>query len=247
MLLAGMAGAAFAAAYLSAAVGIAGGTLFIVLLYLMLPPQLALPLHGAVQVLNNAARFVVFREHVIWPIVRAFVVAVVPAIALGWYLLGLLEPTWLKGLLGLYVLYAVIRPPAKEQAPTPRGWSAIGGCASLSSMLVGAADPVIAPFFMSDRYARHQVIATKAICQLSTHIPKVALFVILGEAAFDFAYIDHWVALVTMGVAVLLGIWAGKRTSVSEVFFRRAYRLLLTILGLRLVLEWITSLVSFTE
>ena len=56
MLLAGMVGAAFAAAYVSAAVGIAGGTLFIVLLYLMLPPQAALPLHGAVQVVNNEAR-----------------------------------------------------------------------------------------------------------------------------------------------------------------------------------------------
>ena len=246
MLLAGMAGAAFAAAYLSAAVGIAGGTLFIVLLYLMLPPQLALPLHGAVQVFNNAARLFVFREHVIWPIARSFVIAVLPAVALGWVLLGLLEPNWLKGLLGFYVLYAVFWPPSQERAPTALGWSTIGGGASLSSMLVGAADPVIAPFFMSDRYARNQVIATKAICQLSTHIPKVALFIVLGEATFDFNYGDHWIELVTMGLAVVFGIWAGKRVLISEVFFRRAYRLLLAVLGLRLILGSLTSLVSFS-
>ena len=159
MLLAGMVGAAFAAAYVSAAVGIAGGTLFIVLLYLMLPPQLALPLHGAVQVVNNGARSWVFRSHVVWPIARAFMLPVLPAMALGWYLLGLLDMDWLKGLLGVYVLFAVIRPPASEAEPSAGGWSAIGGGASLSSMLVGAADPVIAPFFISERYTRQQVIA----------------------------------------------------------------------------------------
>ena len=113
-------------------------------------------------------------------------------------------------------------------------------------MLVGAADPVIAPFFMSDRYTRNQVIATKAICQLSTHIPKVTLFMVLGEATFDFVYADHWLALITMGVAVLIGIRAGKRTAISEAFFRRAYRVLLIVLGLRLLVESISSLVSFT-
>ena len=246
MLLAGMATAAFAAAYLSAAVGIAGGTLFIVLLYLMLPPQLALPLHGAVQVLNNAARLMVFRKYVIWSIARAFVMAVLPAIALGWFLLGVLEPSLLKGLLGLYVLYAVLRPPATERAPASMEWSAIGASASLSSMLVGAADPVIAPFFMSDRYSRDQVIATKAICQLSTHVPKVLLFIALGEGTFAFNYADHWVALTTMGAAVLIGIWVGRKASISEQFFRRAYRLLLTVLGLRLLIESIMSFVSFT-
>jgi len=242
MLLAGMAGAAFLAAYLSAAVGIGGGTLFIVLLYLILPPQLALPLHGAVQLFNNAARLVVFRQHIIWPIARAFVIAVIPAVALGWYLLGVLDSDWLKALLGLYVLYAVARPLAKDRAPTAGGWTAIGATASLSSMLVGAADPVIAPFFMNDRYARNQVIATKAICQLSTHIPKVAFFVVLGQQTFKFSYSAYLVELTLMCGIVLVGIWAGKRTVISDLFFRRAYRVLLAILGLRLLTDSMTRL-----
>ncbi|MEE2836503.1 MAG: sulfite exporter TauE/SafE family protein [Myxococcota bacterium] len=240
MLLAGMVGAAFAAAYVSAAVGIAGGTLFIVLLYLMLPPQLALPLHGAVQVVNNGARSWVFRSHVVWPIARAFMLPVLPAMALGWYLLGLLDMDWLKGLLGVYVLFAVIRPPASEAEPSAGGWSAIGGGASLSSMLVGAADPVIAPFFISERYTRQQVIATKAVCQLSTHVPKVFLFAWLGQQTFDFSYAEYGVELAAMMGAVLLGIVCGKRTDMPDRWFRRAYRLLLAVLALRLVFEFVS-------
>jgi uncharacterized membrane protein YfcA len=244
MLLLGLGAAAFVAAYLSAAIGIGGGTLFIVLLYLMLPPAIALPLHGAVQVLNNGTRYLVFRQYVVWRVARPFLYSVLPAVALGWLLLGQLNPDLLKGLLGLYVLVSAIRPPAQHTEPSARGWTGLGAAAGLSSMLVGVADPVIAPYFMSERYRREQVIATKAICQLATHVPKVLLFAWLGRNAFQFNYGDYSEQLVFMGAAVLVGILLGKKSKISEQVFRRSYRFLLGLLGIKLVIDAAITLLS---
>ena len=236
-LLAGLTAAAFAGAYLSAALGVGGGTFFIVLLYLMLPPSVAIPLHGAVQVINNGARFLAFRHACQWQVAKPFLIPVLPAIGLGWLLLGLLNASALKALLGLFVVVSVARPPGALMQLARRGWFGLGFVASMSSMLIGAADPVIAPFFLSDRFTRQQVIATKALCQLATHIPKVALFALLGNDALAFSYSDWLTPLAWMTAAVLIAVYLGKNTKLSETVFRRIYRVLLLVLGAKLLVD----------
>ena len=108
--------------------------------------------------------------------------------------------------------------------------------ATLSSMLVGAADPALAPFFLGERFQRQQIIATKAACQLATHIPKVLLFAVLGmQTQEGFRYADHSGVLLAMIVAVVLGVVAGKRTKVNQALFRGLFRGVLFVLGLKLL------------
>jgi hypothetical protein len=159
-------------------------------------------------------------------------------------LFGLLDASALKALLGLFVVVSVARPPGAMMQLARRGWFGLGFVASLSSMLIGAADPVIAPFFLTDRFSRQQVIATKALCQLATHIPKVALFALLGDSALGFSYGDWITPIAVMAIAVIAAVILGKKTSVSEMIFRRVYRVLLLILGAKLLLDGASSLLA---
>ena len=228
--------AAFAGAFLSASVGLGGGTLFIVCLYLVFDPLVAIALHGVVQVVNNGARLYAFRQSALGYVIQPFLLALVPAVFLGWTLLGILDSTVLKGLLGAFVVASLFTPALKRLEPASKGWFGIGFGATLSSMLVGAADPALAPFFLSERFQRHQIIATKAACQLATHIPKVLLFAAFGfESHRAFAYADHLGVLSAMILAVVLGVVLGKRTRLNAQAFHRLFRGVLLILGLKLL------------
>ena len=228
--------AAFAGAFLSACIGLGGGTLFIACLYLVFEPLEAIALHGLIQTVNNGARFFAFRQAAVFTVIRPFMMALLPAVAMGWVLLGMLDNTVLRGLLGGFVLLSLTTSLFHRMIPTPVGWFGIGFGATLSSMLVGAADPALAPFFLGKRFERRQIIATKAACQLATHLPKVALFASLGfEGQDPFPYQDYTGVLAAMLLSVLLGVMVGKKTQVNPSVFRRLYRGTLLVLGLKLL------------
>lgn len=238
------AAAAFAGAFVSACIGLGGGTLFIACLYLIFQPTQAIALHGAVQTVNNGFRLWAFRADALPAIILPFLIALAPAVALGWYLLGILPNTVLRGLLGAFILASLITPFLSRLAPNRAGWLGIGFFATLSSMLVGAADPALAPFFLSKRFRRTQIIATKAACQLLTHIPKVILFLALGVADQGrFDYGAYGPVLSAMVAAVILGVWLGKRTQINEAIFRGLFKGILFVMGLKL-LVWDSLLVS---
>ena len=229
----------FAAALLSAAIGLGGGTLLIACFYMVLPPAIALPLHGAVQVVNNGARLWAFRRHVDRAIVSAFLLALAPAVALGFFLFTFLagEASWaLRGLLGAFILTTLYYRPMEQIRLERRGWVGVGFAATMSSMVVGAADPVLAPFFLGKQFDRMTVVGTKAACQLATHIPKVALFALAAPANSPFRFTDWSWAIAGLALLAVAGVLVGRRTPVSERFFRTAYRWVLSALGAKLLI-----------
>ena len=99
-------------------------------------------------------------------------------------------------------------------------------------MTVGAVGPLIAPFFLNIGLERRSVVGTKAACQTLGHLVKIAVF---GVAGFAFA---EWLTpLALLCVMVLVGTWLGSRLleKVSEVWFIRLYKTVLTVIAIRLV------------
>jgi uncharacterized membrane protein YfcA len=228
----------FTAALLSAAIGLGGGTLLIACFYMVLPPAVALPLHGAVQVVNNGTRLWVFRRHIDRAIVSAFLLALGPAVVLGFWVFNALagEASWaLRGLLGGFILVSVFYRPMHRAELERRGWLGVGFVATLSSMVVGAADPVLAPFFLNDRFDRLTVIGTKAACQLATHIPKVALFALIPPSPDGFHFTTWAAPLAGLSALAVAGVVAGRHLAIPEPLFRTAYRVVLVLLGTKLL------------
>ncbi len=233
--------ATFLTATLSGIIGMGGGTLLLAAMFCFLSHGEAVPLHAAVQLVSNGSRLVVFFKSVDWPIVGRFALGLVPGVTLAGVILwslgqpGRSEP-YLKILVGAYILALTFLPRPKQAATagTRRGFTLLGLAAGTAGLTVGAIGPIIAPLFARRGLVKERLIATKATCQMSTHLLKIPAFWLLGR--IEFAKFSA-LFLAMAGVAVL-GTLLGKRIlkDVSPQLFTRLYQVALTLAGLKVLI-----------
>jgi uncharacterized membrane protein YfcA len=223
---------------LSAVVGMAGGITLLSVMLLFFEPLVALPIHGVVQLVSNSSRTYVQRTHVDWTILWRYSVMLVPMGFVGIEIAQALPPNVTRALIGVFVLIATWRRgwlligTHPERADVHRRFFILGGVVGLINMTIGAAGPLIAPFFLKIGLSRQAIIGTKAACQAVGHLVKIAIF---GIAGFVFA--DYAVLLALLSVSVIAGTWIGSQVleSVNERWFTRLYKGVLTLVALRLV------------
>ncbi|MBW2401990.1 MAG: sulfite exporter TauE/SafE family protein [Deltaproteobacteria bacterium] len=199
--------AAFATSMLSAIVGMAGGIVLLSVMLLFLEPLVAIPLHGVVQLASNSSRTWVQRKHVRWPIIGAYCLLLVPMSFVGLRIAETLSPPVARLLIGGFVLIATWMP---------------------SLLLMGSA-----PFFLNLGLKRQGIIGTKAAAQALGHLVKIAVFAIAG-----FAFSEYALVLLLLSAMVVAGTWAGSQVleSVNELWFKRLFKTVLTLVALRLVI-----------
>ncbi len=231
-------GVALATSILSGILGMAGGIALLSVMLLYFEPLVAVPLHGAVQWVSNGSRTWIQRAHVEWPLVRAYAVLLVPMAILGLFVARELPAPVARALIGIFVLTATWRPSWLRLASGPakalpeRRFLFLGAFIGFLQMTVGATGPLQAPFYLNLGLSRQGIVGTKAAAQALSHVSKIALFGIAG-----FVFRDHLELLVLMCVAVVVGTWIGSRIlhRVNERWFLILYRVVLTIIALRLV------------
>jgi len=177
--------AAFATATLSAVAGMAGGMTLLAVMLLFLEPLVALPLHGAVQLVSNASRAGFQRRHVAWGVVGRFALLLLPAGFAGLAVARALPPSALRAGIGLFVLAATWlprRPPERPRRPGRWRFVGLGGAAGFLGVIVGATGPLLGPFFLDLGLSRFAVVGTLAACQTAGHAAKLAVFGLGGFA-----------------------------------------------------------------
>ncbi|MHC4225110.1 MAG: hypothetical protein ACYSUN_14050, partial [Planctomycetota bacterium] len=70
--------AALATSALSAIVGMAGGITLLTVMLVFLDPLVAIPVHGAVQMVSNSSRAVIQRRHLRWGIIARYALLLLP-------------------------------------------------------------------------------------------------------------------------------------------------------------------------
>ena len=110
----------------------------------------------------------------------------------------------------------------------------MGFLAGTAALTVGAVGPLIAPLFARRHYVKERLIATKAVCQLSTHVLKIPAFLWL-RPDLDLGRLGALAAV--MIVVVIPGTLIGKRllTGVSERHFRVGFRVALVLAGTKVL------------
>ena len=202
----------------------------------------AIPTHAAVQIASNGTRVLAFLGNVDRGAFGRFVLGVVPGGAVGVYLLWLLgqpeqsEP-YLKTLIGAYILLSTYLPsllPASQSTSSNQGFVLTGLIAGTAALTVGAVGPLIAPVFARREFVKERLIATKAACQLTTHVVKVPAFLLLRDLNVPKLSV---LALVMIAM-VIPGTLIGKRLlrGVHERHFRIAFRAALTLAGLKILI-----------
>ncbi|AOS97507.1 Sulfite exporter TauE/SafE [Microbulbifer aggregans] len=223
-------------AFVSAVTGGAGGILMFAALNVAIPLRLLVPIHGAVQLINNAARIYYVREHIRWDFCIPFFVGCTLGAVL--MTLGLARLDWQElplVLLAVLIFYTVFKPkrlPEIRLAPGQFGW--LGLVTGSFGILAGAVDPLLAPFFVRRDLTPKEVVASKSVMQAWCHALKVPAFIYLG-----FAFSDHLGLILVLAVAAVVGTRIGvallNRLD-SELFFK-LMRAALLLAGVRLVYQ----------
>jgi uncharacterized protein len=177
-----------ATSFLSGLFGMAGGLILIGALLALLPVSSAMVLHAVTQMASNAWRGLLWREHVRWPIVEAYVSGCAVAVAV-WsftqYVPG--KPVALL-LLGVTPFLVRLAPAGLKADPesTPQG-VLYGACCMSLMLLTGVAGPLLDAFFVGGTLGRREIVATKAMCQIIGHALKLAYFGVIvdGAASLD--------------------------------------------------------------
>jgi len=229
-------GVAFGTSVVSGILGMAGGLILLSALLVKLDPVVAVPVHGLVQLVANASRAWLLRQHVSWKAVVRFAWPLLPAGALGLLLLQRMPAAAGRILIGLFVLVATWLPKApREAGPSAHAWRGLplgGALVGFFSTLVGATGPLLGPFIVALELGPQGTIGTLAGCQIFQHASKVLLF---GLGGFDFGAYLLW----TLGLCLsaLIGTAVGTRLldNLRPETFKLVIRLVISGLALQLL------------
>ena len=232
---AGFCALSFLTSCLTVVAGIGGGITLLTVLVSFLPPAVALPVHGFVQIGSNAGRAVLFRRHTVWPILGWFGLGAVLGTALAGQVFVTLPKNLLEALIGGFVLYAVWGPKRRGSTGIPLpAFGVVGTVTSFASMFVGGTGPFVASFVSGKNLDKNGLVATHAGCMTLQHGAKAVVFGFIG-----FHY-PPWLALIAAMIGCgLLGTVIGKRLlgGIPERVFRNLFRAVLTVLALRLLVS----------
>lgn len=235
--------AALIASIISGIIGMGGGILLLAVILSFLDHGKAIPLHAIVQLSSNTTRALAFWKSADLSAVRRFSLGMLPGTVVGTlalYFIGKIEAgePYLKIVVGLYVLIAPFVPKSKSVGDhadsSLRGFLPIGFLAGAMALTVGATGPLIAPIFARHGYVKERLIATKAVCQMLTHLVKLPAFLILGS--FDVSASGGFLMLL-MVLAVIPGTLIGKRLLkyVSPRLFVWMFKVALVVAGLKVL------------
>lgn len=215
--------------------GFGGGVVLLVVMLMFLPPAVALPVHGAVQLVSNLTRATLFRQHIRLDLVAWFAPLLIPGAALGIWLFQGLSEAEIKILIGAFALFSLVyrKFRSKGKGNYPK-WSftVLGFVVGVLSVTVGAVGYLFAVFMLRDDMEKEAMNGTNAAMSALAHTAKLLAF---GSVGFDFG--EHLVLIGLIAPAVMAGTALGRGllTYFSQSAFLILYQIFLAGLALRLL------------
>lgn len=221
---------------ISAIIGMGGGVLLLSALTLFIPYQVLIPLHGIAQLVSNSSRTFFLRKHVKKDIFLPFVLGAPIGFGIAFFAVkSISNPNYYLLILAIFILYTVFKPkklPAIKLRT--QGWFALGIASGLQGALIGATGPLLAPFFIRDDLEKEEIIATKALQQLSIHLFKIPFFLSLS-----FNYLAYTNEIVILSLAAILGTLIGVNVlkKVDHEIFVKMFKFVLILAAFRLIFK----------
>jgi uncharacterized membrane protein YfcA len=228
----GLTAAAFLTSFLGVCVGAGGGLLLLALMAMVMPPAVLLPIHTVVQLGSNTSRVLMMWRHVMHGTLLPFVVGAVIGATLGAHVFVALPLSLLQGILGVFILVITWMPRLGRVGAERSRFVMLGFATTFLGMFVSATGSLLAPLVASSAKDRHTQVATFAALMTVTHVGKLVAFAFIGLA------IGHFVPLMAAMIAAGAGgNWVGSKVlnRSSEGSFRLIFKLVLTLLALRLI------------
>lgn len=171
---------------LSAVSGFGSAAVLLPVLALALGEKQAVPVLTIAQIVGNASKAWFNRAEVRWSAARWYLLDAVPAAVLGSLAFVAAPARLLAGLMGGFLVLAVVwrrvgtkKPVPGEIAAAPmpvKRLSIVGLFTGALSALVGGAGPIAGPFFLSAGLVKGAYIGTEALAALGVHAAKLAAY-----------------------------------------------------------------------
>lgn len=221
----------FFTAGLTAALSLGGGIALIAVLTFFLPAAIAVPVHGVAQLGSNAGRAFLRRKDIQWQYVIWFAIGGIPGAMLGGQVAVWMPDRLFTLLIAGFLLYSVWGPKPSSKNRQPLALFAFGGFASFIGMIIGVSGPIVSGLlkFIDDR---KRFVATHAILMTFQNISKILVFIFLGFAFYDYAFL--LIAMVASGFA---GTAVGGMLldRLPEKIFRQAFKIAMTVIAMILI------------
>ncbi len=232
--------ATLATAAISGVFGMAGGLILMGVLTTYLPVASAMVLHGFIQIISNASRAFLLRQHIAWPIIARY------AIGIGGALLLIVLIQWRPTqplvfiMLGLTAFLVWIpKSWVNIDASRPLQAEICGFLVQTLNTIAGVAGPLLDLFFVKTLLSRQTVVATKAATQVMAHAVKIVfwgfpLIDLLSKSggSIEAGFPPLWVLAAVIPLS-LLGTWAGGKVldRMTDANFRVWTKYIVTATG----------------
>ena len=204
-----LASGAFVASALAAVTGFGGAAVLLPILVLIFGVRDAIPILTVAQLIGNGSRVWFNRSELVLPVVGWFALGGVPAALVGGVLFASAPLSFLKRLLGIFLLGTVAYRHLGKQKSLRlplRGFAVIGAVFSFLSALLGSVGPIMAPFFLAYGLVKGAYIGTEAFATVVMHVTKLVAYG--GTAILTLQSVAAGLAL---GPIMVLGSFIGKK------------------------------------
>jgi uncharacterized membrane protein YfcA len=173
----GLAAAVLATSFISGIFGMAGGMILMGILLLFLSVPAAMVLHGVTQAASNGWRAILWRRYIHWGILVRHVAGAFLAVLLFSLVQFVPDRALVLVAMGI-VPFLTMAVPERFAPRVDRPWgSELSGFVSGTlQLLSGVSGPMLDIFFVRTALDRRAVVATKAGCQLCSHVMKLVYF-----------------------------------------------------------------------
>jgi len=221
-----------ATSFLSGVFGMAGGMVLMGVLIFMMPVSTAMVLHGVTQLASNGWRVALWWRYVKPSIVVRFAFGTLIAFAVFSAIRIVPDRATVLLLLGLLPFIAVFVPDRIAPRADRIGGAELGGLlAGAFQLLAGVSGPLLDTFFVRMGVDRRAVVATKAACQMISHVVKLVYFGGIAAAESDLPPI--WLFVLAAALAIA-GTSLARQVleRLTDAQFRRWTKVLVMGIGL---------------
>jgi uncharacterized membrane protein YfcA len=225
----------FVTSFITASIGIGGGTVLLAVMAQIVPAKAIVPVHGVVQLGSNAGRALILLKHVNWPFIGYFCLGCCAGGLAGGHIVFALPNAVIKLILGCFILITVWAEKFSPKAsPSKKGIVFSGAITTLLSMFVGATGPLVIAFVKRTQLPPLALVASSAASLVAQHTVKLLAFGLVGFAFYSYAGL-----ITAMILTGFLGTLCGKQVllKISPKIFKQTLNIVLSVLALRLIYE----------
>jgi uncharacterized membrane protein YfcA len=229
-LLMGLSALVLATSFIAGVLGLAGGMILMGVLLVFLPVPTAMVLHAVTQMSANGWRALLWWKHIRWRIFGRYSLGLATALALFTAIRLIPDRAVVLLLLGATPFVVWLLPDHRApRADRPGGAETCGLICMALQLLSGVSGPALDVFFVKTSLDRRVVVATKASCQVITHLSRLVYFGGVSGIGTDLG----WPILVVSVSMAIIGTSLSRVVleHMTDVQFRRWTQRIVMMIG----------------